>query len=138
MGPDFHPIETVEAWQLSNPAILSMAAVRASLEVFDEAGMKRLRRKSVLLTSYLEFLIQSLKTDRVEIFTPADPNARGAQLSLRVQNGRKVFDYLARHDVVCDWREPDCVRVAPVPLYNTFEEVYLFCEVFARALEETE
>jgi kynureninase len=134
MGPEFDPIPTAEGWQLSNAPVLSMAALRASLEIFDQAGMTSLRNKSRLMTSYLEYLIQERnKTSekKVEIITPSDPEARGAQLSLRAggTEGKKVFDQLLAAGIIADWRYPDVIRVAPTPLYNTFQEVYRFSEL---------
>lgn len=135
MGPDFQAIPGAEGWQLSNPSILPAAALRASLELFDEAGMERLRTKSELLTGYLEFLLEQHRSGKFSIITPRDPAQRGAQLSLRIpQNGHSVCDKLAEQGVICDWREPDIMRVAPVPLYNSFSDVHTFAEKFAAAL----
>jgi kynureninase len=132
MGPDFVPIPGAEGWQLSNPPILSLAAIRASLDVFEEAGgVGALREKSVRLTAHLEAAIEAEAGEAVEIITPREPERRGCQLSLRVRGeGRAVFERLGAAGVTCDWREPDVIRVAPVPLYNTFGEV----ERFARLL----
>jgi kynureninase len=139
MGPEFHAIDTAEAWQVSNPPILSLAAVLGSLEVFKDAGMmKPLRDKSVQLTGYLESLLaERLGPRKVESITPADPNQRGAQLSLRVigRDGRQVHDALERANVVCDWREPDVIRVAPTPLYNRFEDCWRFVDILAGILK---
>lgn len=136
MGPDFQPIPGAEGWQLSNPSILSMAALRASIDIFDEAGMEALRNKSVPLTSYLEFLLEQNASSAFSIITPRDPEQRGAQLSIRVyQNGRAFCEDLNRQGVMCDWREPDILRVAPVPLYNTYFDVYRFAETFIAALQ---
>jgi kynureninase len=133
MRPGFRPIPGAEGWQLSNPPILSLAAIRASLDVFMEAGgMPPLREKSELLTGYLEWLLRGETGDAVEVLTPDDPRRRGCQLSLRVtsrRGGRAVFDELETSGVTCDWREPDVIRVAPVPLYNRYEEVYRFVEI---------
>jgi kynureninase len=134
MGPDFHPIPSAEGWQLSNAPVLSMAALRASLDIFKKAGMPAIRRKSLLLTSYLEFLIQqrNLSSDKkVEIITPANQEERGAQLSLRAggTEGKRVFDQLIAAGVIADWRYPDVIRVAPAPLYNSFQDVYRFAEL---------
>lgn len=135
MGPDFTPIEGVEGWQLSNPPILSLAAVKASLDIFEEVGMDRLREKSLKLTGYLEFLLNNLNSDAFKIMTPSDPERRGCQLSIVVhEGGRAVFDALTEAGVICDWREPDCIRVAPVPLYNSFGDVYKFVEIFSAQL----
>jgi kynureninase len=135
MEPDFQPTPGAEGWQLSNPSILTMAALRASMDIFDEAGMNVLRSKSISLTSYLEFLLHQNPSTESSIITPCDPEQRGAQLSIRVRpNGRAVCDHLNRLGVLCDWREPDILRVAPVPLYNTYSDVYRFVESFVSAL----
>jgi kynureninase len=134
MGPVFRPIPTVEGWQVSNPPILSLAAIRAALDVFMEAGgMTPLRAKSEMLTAYLEFLLGAECEDRVAIITPRDPARRGCQLSLCVRSrqtaGRELYRRLEAAGVACDWREPDVIRVAPTPLYNTFEEVHCFVRI---------
>jgi kynureninase len=138
MEPGFRPISGADGWQLSNPPILSLAAIRASLDVFMEAGgMEPLREKSLRLTGYFEWLLERDLGDSVEILTPADPRQRGCQLSIRVKSsvsGRAVFEKLEASGVVCDWREPDVIRVAPVPLYNRYEEVHRFVEILRKAL----
>ncbi len=135
MGPDFHVTAGAEGWQLSNPPILSLAAVRASLEMFDEIGMEALRGKSLKLTGYMAFLLASLKTDAFTVLTPQDEKERGCQIAILMhKNGRAVFDKLTDAGVICDWREPDCIRVAPVPLYNSFDDVYEFVRLFADGL----
>ena len=124
MPDNFVPITTAEGWQLSNPPILSLAAIRASLSIFDEVGMEKLVSKSKKLTDYLVFLLNSIETDRIEIITPKE---RGCQLSIRVKNGdKKLFDSITRKGVIADWREPDVIRVAPIPLYNSFQDVFNF------------
>jgi kynureninase len=136
MKPDFHAIPGAEGWQLSNPSILSAGALRSSLDIFDQAKMERLRAKSELLTGYLEFLLDQGRSKRFSIITPRDSAHRGAQLSLRVnENGRAICDTLAKEGIICDWREPDILRVAPVPLYNTFLDVYTFAEKFLSATQ---
>jgi kynureninase len=136
MGPEFYPIPGAEGWQLSNPPILSLAAVKASLDIFAEIGMKALREKSLKLTGYLEFLLDALRTDAFTILTPRDPNQRGCQLSIIMkENGRQIFEGLSRNGVVCDWREPNCIRIAPVPLYNRFSDVYDFAAIFGAQLD---
>ncbi len=136
MGPEFDPIPTAEGWQLSNPPILLLAALRASLDIFDEAGMDRLRQKSVKLTGYLEHLIRRVGPDKVQIITPGHPEARGCQLSLVIgDEGRRVFEQLTERGVICDWREPDVIRIAPVPLYNSFEDVYHFARILGELVQ---
>jgi kynureninase len=135
MRPEFVPIKTAEGWQLSNPPIFQMAALRASLEIFHEAGMKNLREKSVKLTNYLEFLLKQIETDRIEIITPGDSNQRGCQLSIRVRSvGKSLFEAISAKGVVADWREPDVIRIAPVPLYNSFTDVWKFAEILKQCL----
>lgn len=134
MNPNFQPIPGAEGWQLSNPSILSLAAIRASLEVFSEAdGMGPLREKSERLTGYLEFLLGLTLADRIGIITPRDPASRGCQVSLKVKArhspGSTLFERITAAGITCDWREPDVIRAAPVPLYNRFEDVYRFVEI---------
>lgn len=127
MGPEFRPLPGAEGWQISNPPILQLAVLRASLEIFDDAGMKALREKSVRLTGYLEFLLDRIENDRITVITPRDPQQRGCQLSIRVKDADKtLFDAITKQGVAADWREPDAIRVAPVPLYNSFTDVYRF------------
>ncbi len=136
MPPHFRPIAGAEGWQLSNPSILPLAALRASLELFDRAGMSALRRKSEQLTGYLAFLLHRVPRTEWSVITPQDPAERGCQLSIRVpKNGRRIFDDLSAAHVVCDWREPDVIRVAPVPLYNSFEDVWRFANLFHASIE---
>ncbi|MDB4286030.1 kynureninase [bacterium] len=133
MGPDFQPISGAEGWQLSNAPILSMAALRASLALFDEVGMEALNTKSRMLTGYMEFLLQDV-FDKVpiEVITPSDPDQRGCQLSLlTLKNGKQLFDKLTEKGVITDWREPNVIRMAPVPMYNSFEDVWRFVEILA-------
>lgn len=135
MGPQFRPLAGAEGWQISNPPILQMAALRASLEIFEEAGMKELREKSEKLTGYLESLIDDIADERIQIITPRDPSQRGCQLSIRVKTGDKsLHERLVEHDVYVDWREPDVIRVAPAPLYNSFEDVFRFSQVLKECL----
>lgn len=137
MEKGFKPLIGVDGWQLSNFPILPGAAHLAALEIFEEAGMKNLQAKSELLTDYLEFLLKNIDPDQkyFQILTPSNSKERGCQLSIFMkQNGKKVFRNLEKSGVFADWREPDVIRVAPVPLYNTFEEVFLFVEIFKKAL----
>lgn len=138
MAPGFIAAPGVDGWQVSNFPVLSGAPQLASLEIFKKAGMPALRRKSVLLTGFLEFLLSQLDSDQFEVITPTDPKQRGCQLSILMrENGRQVFDYIIRKGVSADWRERDVIRVAPVPLYNTFTEVYRFVEIFSEALSKS-
>jgi kynureninase len=135
MGPDFQPMAGAEGWQLSNPPILALAPLRASLEIFQEAGMERLRAKSVSLTGYLEFLLEKNASPKFSVVTPREPERRGAQISIRIPHkGRTFCDELADAGVIGDWREPDTLRVAPVPLYNSYQDVYGFVQRFSTAL----
>jgi kynureninase len=133
MRPEFHAASGAPGWQISNPSILSAAPLVASLEIFLEARLTRLRTKSLALTGFLEFLLERLAPD-VRIITPREPRERGCQLSLRVAGGRRVLERLGAAGVVCDWREPDTLRVAPVPLYNRFEDVWRFSEQLTQVL----
>ena len=127
MPDEFSAIKSAEGWQLSNPPILSLAAIRSALSIFDEIGMGKLIAKSKMLTEYLLFLLNTIKTDRIEVITP---ELRGCQISIRVKNGNKeLFDKLTEKGVVSDWREPDVIRVAPVPLYNSFSDVFKFYNI---------
>lgn len=131
MGPDFQAMPGAEGWQLSNPPIVSLAALRASMDIFHRAGMDRLRAKSVKLTSYLEYLLNLDPSDDFSIGTPKEKHRRGAQISIRLsRHGRSICDRLAANGVICDWREPDTVRVAPVPLYNSYADVFEFVKRF--------
>ena len=135
MGPEFHPMRGAEGWQISNPPIFQMAALRASLEIFDEAGMPALRAKSEALTGYLEYLLSQIGDDRISVITPSDPAQRGCQLSIRVKDSdRKLFEALTERGVFVDWREPDVIRAAPVPLYNSFTDVHRFAGILRECL----
>jgi kynureninase len=139
MGPEFQAMSGAEGWQLSNPSIVSLAVLRASMAIFHEAGMGRLRAKSVSLTGYLEFLLNQLVEEnapqKFSIITPVEQDRRGAQISIRIhQEGRRVCERLAHESVLGDWREPDTFRVAPVPLYNSYHDVFRFVRRFAAAL----
>ncbi|MFT3762205.1 MAG: kynureninase [Pseudoxanthomonas sp.] len=133
MQPQFVPTPGADGWQLSNPPILALAPLLASLDLFDKAGgMAALRTKSEKLTGFLEALIRARLGDTLHIVTPADPAQRGCQLSLRVaggrERGRELFDYLVAIGIVGDWREPDVIRISPTPLYNRYMDVYRFVE----------
>jgi kynureninase len=136
MGDRYVPIKGAEGWQLSNPPIFQLAALRASLDVFDEAGMENLTAKSKKLTGYLEFLLSEIKDERISVVTPSNPNERGCQLSIRVKNADKnLFRAISEKGVIADWREPDVIRIAPVPLYNTFTDVFKFAKILKDSLK---
>ena len=139
MGPDFVAMPGAEGWQLSNPPVLAMAPLGAALELYGEAGAERLRTKSLALTAYALELLDTRLGDRVACLTPRAPSARGAQLSLRVAGdraaARTAFDRLLERGVIGDWREPDVIRIAPHPLYNSFTDVWTFVDVLAGILE---
>lgn len=124
-----------EGWQLSNPPILSMAAIKSSLDLFNEVGMNALRQKSIQLTSYLEYLINGLNHQDIKIITPRDPHQRGCQLSIQVKNADKnLHKKLTDQHVITDWREPDVIRCAPVPFYNSYEDVFRMVEILKTLL----
>ena len=134
LEPDFIPVPSADGWQISNPPIFSMAPLRASLAIFDEAGgMEPLRVKSIKLTGYLEFLIDQIGSKKFSVITPADPNGRGAQLSIKAhEHPKQLHEELIAGGVKCDFREPNVIRVAPTPLYNTFDEVWRFARILAQ------
>ncbi|MDX8554462.1 kynureninase [Tenacibaculum sp. 1B UA] len=124
-----------EGWQLSNPPILSMAAIRASLDMFEEVGMEALRAKSEKLTGYFEYLINQIDTASIKIITPSNPKERGCQLSIQVKNADKsLHKKLTENNIITDWREPDVIRCAPVPMYNSFEDVFRMVEILKELL----
>jgi kynureninase len=133
MGPVFEAIPSAESWQLSNPPIFQLAALRASMDLFDEAGMDRLREKSVRLTGYLAYLTSRIPSAEFTVITPADPEQRGCHLSLKVRsNAQALLKKFSEADVIADFREPDVIRVAPTPLYNSFRDVFRFGEILSR------
>ena len=124
-----------EGWQLSNPAILSMAAIKASLELFRKVGMNKLRMKSIKLTGYLEYLILQMNNKKIDIITPKDPNQRGCQLSIKLNNSNKsLHQNLRLNNVITDWRDPNVIRCAPVPFYNSYQDVYNFVKILRKLL----
>jgi kynureninase len=139
MEPGFDPIESAEAWQMSNAPILSMAAHKSALDIFVEAGMSAMREKSLNLTGYLEFIVNEVKSTTgvdLQILTPSNPSERGCQLSIVVPGATKqLVKDLAERGIVVDWREPNVIRMAPVPLYNSFEDIYTFGKVFTEFLQ---
>lgn len=138
MEPDFVPMAGAPGWQISNPPVLSTAPLLASLEIFRRAGMRRLREKSIALTAFLENLLQASLPGSVDIITPRDPAARGCQLSLRIArppaDAKRCFERLTAAGVVGDWREPDVLRLAPIPLYNSYSDVAAAVGALSQAL----
>jgi kynureninase len=140
MGPEFIPIDGAEGWQISNPPILSTAPLLASLDLFDRAGMDRLREKSLALTGYLRQRLDALPAGSVEIVTPGPAAAHGCQLSLRIARpgaqARRCHERLTAAGVIGDWRAPDILRLAPVPLYNSFSDVHAAVDRLSDALHD--
>src|SRR5438105_2851546 len=133
LEPEFIPVSSADGWQISNPPIFSMAPLRASLSIFDEAGgMERLRAKSIKLTGYLQFLLEQAGSNHFTIITPREANERGCQLSILAhEHPKELFRKLQAAGVKCDFREPNVIRAAPTPLYNTFEDVWRFAKILA-------
>jgi len=133
LEPEFIPVASADSWQISNPPIFSMAPLRASLAIFDEAGgMDALRAKSIKLTGYLQFLIESAKHSKLNVITPRETEARGCQFSILVhEHPKELFSKLEDAGVKCDFREPNVIRAAPMPLYNTFHEIWRFAKVLS-------
>ena len=139
MDNEFHPIPTAEGWQLSNAPVLSMSAHKASLDIFAEAGMHNLVAKGKMLSGYLLFILNEINKNSseklIEIITPLNETERGCQVSiLMLKDGKKVFDELIKHSVIADWREPNVIRIAPVPLYNSFEDLFNFGKIMQESL----
>ena len=136
MEKDFNPIPTAEGWQLSNAPVLSMAAHKASLDIFKDAGMQQLARKGKMLAGYLKFILEEINKQTpeklIEVITPQSEDESGCQVSMLMLNdGKQIFEALKKEGVIADWREPNVIRVAPVPLYNSFEDVYRFGEIIS-------
>ena len=141
MEKDFQPIPTAEGWQLSNAPVISMAAHKSSLDIFQEAGFHNILSKGKLLSDYLFFILKIINHSTkniIEIITPENPTERGCQISmLMLQDGKKIFDALMKEGVIADWREPNVIRIAPVPLYNSFEDVFQFGKIIKGFIEKT-
>jgi kynureninase len=141
MQPGFNPMKGAEGWQLSNAPILGMAAHLASLDIFDEAGMDRIGEKRDSMTAFMEFVINDISEKNkerctFELITPSDKTKRGAQLSIMAKGqGKALFDALSDLGVVADWREPNVIRIAPVPLYNSYEDCYWFGQLLEQAIQ---
>ena len=143
MENQFVPTQSAEAWQLSNPPILSLAAIRGSLDTIKKAGgIHKLREKSLQLTRYLRQLLEQELADEINILTPSDEKSSGAQLSLTVNlhgaDGKQIFDAIEAAGVTCDFRHPNVIRVAPVPQYNSFEDCFKFVAILKGAIEGTQ
>jgi len=140
MGPEFTPIPGAQGWQISNPPVLSTAPLLASLEIFQRAGLRRLREKSIALTAFLQGLIETRLPDLVDIITPGAASERGCQLSLRIARppaaAKRCHDLLTAAGVAADWREPDVLRLAPVPLYNSYSDVFAAVDALSRAVRQ--
>ena len=142
MEKTFDPIPTAEGWQLSNAPILSMAVHKAALDVFQAAGFDRIMEKSKLLSSYLFFVLNKVQDESAgnafEIITPKNEHMHGSQVSLIISgDGKHFFDILKNNGIIADWREPDVIRIAPVPLYNTFHDVYKFATVLSASINHS-
>lgn len=139
MPDEFIPMNTVEAWQLSNAPVFAMTPLLASLELFKKAGMENLRKKGLQLSAYMRFIIETIANDTahpLRILTPMEDERRGCQVSMVVPEiGKKVFDELTKEGVIADWREPDVIRLAPVPMYNNFEDIYQFGRLLSRIIK---
>jgi kynureninase len=132
LEPEFIPVSSADGWQISNPPIFSMAPLRASLSIFDEAGMESLRTKSIKLTGYLQFLLERIGSKKITIITPKETDSRGCQLSILAhEHPKESFTELQTAGVKCDFREPNVIRAAPTPLYNTFHDVWRFAKILA-------
>lgn len=135
MIDNFVPMQNAEAWNLSNAPVFSMAPLLASLELFDQVGMQALRRKSEAMGAYFEYLLGHIETDKIRVITPKNKEDKGCQLSLQIlQADRRLFDQVCTKGVIADWREPDVIRVAPVPMYNSFEDIYQFIKILKACL----
>jgi kynureninase len=138
MGPEFQPMAGAQGWQVSNPPVLSAAPLLASLDIFSRAGLTRLREKSIALTGYLLRLLETRLPGMVDIITPSSASERGCQLSLRIARppaeAKRCHELLAAAGVVADWREPDVLRVAPIPLYNSYRDVFAAVDALSQAV----
>ena len=140
MAPVFKPMSGAQGWQLSNAPVFSMACCKASMDIFDEVGMENLEQKSLILTNFMEFILNDISERydncNFEIITPKETIARGCQLSVLMHGqGKEMFDFLTAEGVIADWREPNVIRMAPVPLYNTFVDVYQLGQIIEKALK---
>ena len=130
LQPDFIPVHSADSWQISNPSIFALAPLRASLDVFEKANIHTLREKSIKLTGYLEYLLNDLQSDRIQIITPSDPAQRGCQLSIKIEDRpEELLALLHNAGIVCDFRRPNILRITPIPLYNSYHDVWKFISI---------
>ena len=141
MEKGFHPMKTAEAWQMSNAPVLTMAAHKAAIDIFDEVGMEKLLKKQKLISGYLEFIVDDVNSTlteegkSLEIITPRNWDERGCQVSVIAHGyGKALFDTLTEEGVISDWREPNAIRMAPIPLYTSYEDIYRFGEILKKAI----
>ncbi|MDG1476793.1 MAG: kynureninase, partial [Vicingaceae bacterium] len=141
MEPGFKPMKSAEAWQMSNAPVLTMAAHKAAIDIFDEVGMDKLLKKQKLISGYLEFIVDEVNSTlteegkSLEIITPRNWEERGCQVSVIAHGyGKALFDTLTEEGVISDWREPNAIRMAPIPLYTSYEDIYRFGEILKAAL----
>lgn len=135
MKPEFEPIDNADAWQVSNPPVLSLAPYLASLQLFEEIGMDALIKKQKLLTGYLEFILRAIDDEVESTFEIITPKDRGCQLSVFLHGeGRSLFDYLMNNGVIVDWREPNVIRLAPIPMYSSYEDMYHFGQILKKGI----
>jgi len=142
MEKGFNPIKSAEGWQMSNAPVLSMAAHKAAIDIFDEVGMEKLLKKQRILSGYLEFIVDDINSQlttpdtSLEIITPRNWKERGCQVSVIAHGyGKDLFDELTEEGIISDWREPNVIRMAPIPLYNSYEDIYRFGEILTKALK---
>ena len=135
MKPEFEPIETADAWQVSNPPVLALAPYLASLQLFEEVGMNALLQKQKQLTAYLEFILHTIDKEVDSTFEIITPAQRGCQLSVFLHGeGRALFEYLMSKGVIIDWREPNVIRLAPTPFYSSFIDMYHFGQILKNGI----
>ena len=136
MEPDFMPIKSAEAWQISNPPIFSMAPLWSSLNMFHQVGMKRLRRYGLELSDYLYGSLKDIDSKSIKIISPESKYERGCQISLVVKNYNNLREELLNNHIICDFREPNILRIAPVPMYNTIEDINFFISVLKKIIKK--
>ena len=138
MEPTFTPSPSAEAWQMSTAPVMLLAAHKTSLQIFEEVGFEKLLAKSKELSAYLFYVLNEINNPKkFDILTPINPDERGCQVSISVkENAKAIFDELLKNEIFADWREPNVIRVAAVPLYNTFEDIFYFANVLQKLFQE--